>query len=83
MVSLSDNNQVDGTKAFIIRQKAKIWNRYNQVPHLTLDTIWESDKNTRKSHTEESQVASPFPAGDHKAARNRQDSMTKTDKKHT
>ena len=25
-------------------QKAKIRNRYNQGPHLTQDTIWESDK---------------------------------------
>ena len=28
-----------------VRKKAKIRNRYNQVPHLTQDTIWESDKN--------------------------------------
>ena len=48
-------------------------NRYNQVPHLTQDTIWENDKNTRKHHIQESQVVSPFPAVDHKAARNRQD----------
>ena len=52
--------------------------RYNQVPHLTRDTIWEGDKNTRKHHTNESQEVSPFPAGDHKAARNRQDNLTKT-----
>ena len=32
---------------------AKIRNRYNQVPHLTRETIWESDKNTRKHHTQE------------------------------
>ena len=44
-------------------------------------TIWESDKkntHTRKHNTQESQGVSPFPAGDHKAARNRQDSITKT-----
>ena len=58
-------------------KKAKIRNRYNQVPHLTRDTIWESDKNTRKYHTKESQEVSLFPAGDHKAARNRQDSIIK------
>ena len=29
-------------------------------------------------HTQESQEVSPFPAGDHKAAINRQDSMTDT-----
>ena len=30
----------------------------------------ESDKNTRKHHTQESQEISPLPAGDHKAVRN-------------
>ena len=58
------------------RKKTKIRNRYNQVPHLTQDTTWESDKNTRKHHTQESQEASPFPAGDHKAPINRQERMT-------
>ena len=55
-------------KAF---KKAKIKNRYNQVPHLTQDVRRESDKNTiRIAH--ESQVVSLFPAGEHKAAMNRQ-----------
>ena len=45
-----------------------------------LDTVWESDKNTREHNTQESQEDSPFPAGDHKAARNRQDSITKKNK---
>ena len=36
-----------------------------------LKCIWESDKNTRKHNTQESQEVNPFPAGDHKAARNR------------
>ena len=27
---------------------AKIWNRYNQVPHLTQDTVRESDKYKKK-----------------------------------
>ena len=36
-----------------------------------------SDKNTRKRHTQESQEVSPFSAGDHKAARNRLDSIIK------
>ena len=63
-------------------EKAKIRARYNQVPHLTQDTTWESDKNTRKHHIQESQDISPFQAGDHKAAMNRQDCMTDTkDKK--
>ena len=30
----------------------------------------------RKHHIQESQVVSPFPAGDYKAGRNRHDSMT-------
>ena len=47
--------------------------KYNQVPYLTQDTIWESDKNTRKHHILESQKVSPFPAGDHKAAMNIQE----------
>ena len=34
------------------------------------------------THTQESQEVSPFPAGDHKAARNRQDSITKTNMTH-
>ena len=46
------------------------------------DTTWESDRNTWKHHTQEIQEVSPFPAGDHKAARNRQDSITKTNTKH-
>ena len=32
--------------------------------HLTRDTKWESDKNTRKHHSQESQEVSSFPAGD-------------------
>ena len=38
----------------------------------------ESDKNTRKHCIQEIQEVSPFPAGDHKAAMNRQESMTNT-----
>ena len=36
--------------------------------------MWESDKKTRKHHIQDSQEVSPFPADDHKAARNRQTS---------
>ena len=61
-----------------VSMKANIWNRYNQVPHLTQDTTWESYKNTRKHHIQESQEVSPFQVGDHKAAMNRQESMTNT-----
>ena len=38
-----------------IKKKVKIRNRYNQVPHLTKDTIWESDKNTVNHNKQESQ----------------------------
>ena len=51
-------------------RKSKIRNRYNQAPWLTLNAIWESDKNTRNHHTQESQEVSPLPAGDHKATGN-------------
>ena len=53
-----------------VRKGAKIWNRYNQVPHLTQDTngkVTESQLDT----TSKSQEVSPFPAGDHKANINR------------
>ena len=32
----------------------------HSIPHLTKDTIWESGKNTRKHHIQESQAVSPF-----------------------
>ena len=64
-------------------RKAKVRNLYIQVPHLTRNTIWESDKNTSKHNIQESQEVSPFPLGDHKAARNIQDSITKTKMRHT
>ena len=35
----------------------------------------------QKHHTQENQEVSPFPAGDHKAAMNRQESMTNTKNK--
>ena len=41
-----------------VKKNAKIKNRYNQVPHLTQDTIWESDKT---SHTREPRSQS-FPS---------------------
>ena len=59
-----------------VRKKAKIGNWYNQIPHLTQDTIRESDKNTRNHQIQESQEVSPFSEGDHTAAGNRQDSRT-------
>ena len=62
----------------VIKKKAKIRNRYNQVANLTEDNTWISDYSTRKHHIQESQVASPFPAGGHKAAMDRHDSMKDT-----
>ena len=40
-----------------VGKKAKIRNRCNQLPHLTQDTEWESDKNTRKHCTQDTQEA--------------------------
>ena len=36
-------------------------NQYNQVPHLTQDTTWESDKNTIK-HQKREPIGLPFPS---------------------
>ena len=57
---------------------AKIRNRYNQVPHLTQDTTWESDT------TKKSQEVSPFPAGDHtdEKAQQTQNNTNDPQKKH-
>ena len=73
------SSAVNATK---VKKKTKIRNRYNQVPHLNGRNIWVSEKNTRKHHTQESQEVSPFPAGDHMAARNRRDNIIKTNVKH-
>ena len=60
-----------------VRNTAKIRKRHNQAPHLTQDTTWESNKRTINI-TSKSQEVSPFPAGDHKAAMNRRESMRNT-----
>ena len=60
-----------------VRKTAWIRNRYNQVPHLSQDTKWESNKITI-TITNNSQEVSPFPSGDHKAATNRRESMINT-----
>ena len=51
---------------FKVSKGAKIRNQYNQVPHLTQDTNGKVT-NSQLDITNESQVVSPFPAGDHKA----------------
>ena len=43
-----------------VRKTAKIRNKYNQVPHLTQDTTWESDKITIRHHKQEPR-RQPFP----------------------
>ena len=63
---------------------AKIRSRYNQVPHLTQDTNGKVTK-LQPDTTNESQEASPFSAGDHKAHKNRRaqrHSKHKTEQKH-
>ena len=60
-----------------VRKTVSIRNRYNQVPHLSQDTKWESDKITINI-SNKSQEVSLFPSGDHKAAMNRHESMTNT-----
>ena len=69
-------------KAFKVSEDAKIWNRYNQLPHLTQDTNWKVT-NSQLYTTNESQEPSPLPAGDHKAQINRRlqrQSKQKTEK---
>ena len=39
-------NSYMGLNTRKVQKVAKIRNQYNQVPHLTQDTKWESDKNT-------------------------------------
>ena len=53
-----------------VSKGAKIRNRYNQVPQLTQDTNGKVT-NSQLDTTNESQEASPFPAGDHKSQLNR------------
>ena len=53
-----------------VSKGAKIRNRYNQVTHLTQDTNGKVTI-SQLDNTNESQKASPFPAGDHKAQINR------------
>ena len=65
------------TNTIEVRKRATIRNRYNQVPHLSLDTKWESNKITINI-TNKNQEVSPFPSGDHKAAMSRRESMTNT-----
>ena len=60
-----------------VRKTAMIRNRYNQVTHLSRDTKWEGNTITINI-TNKSQEVSPFPAGEHKAAMKRRESMANT-----
>ena len=62
---------------FKVRKEEKIRKQYNQVPHLTNDTTWESNNNTINI-TNKRQEVSAFLAGYHKAATNRRKSMRNT-----
>ena len=55
---------------FKVSKGAKIRNRYDQVPHVTMDKNGKVT-NSKLDTTSESQKVSPFPAGDHKAHTNR------------
>ena len=57
------------------KERKKIRNRYNQISHLTQNSILANGKH-KKHHIQESQEVSPFTAGDYKAARNCKESMT-------
>ena len=61
------------------RKAARTRNRYIQVPHLSQETKWKSNKITIKI-TNKSQELSPFRSGDHKAAMNRHEITTTTKK---
>ena len=60
-----------------VRKTARIRNRYTQVPHLSKDTKWEGNKITINIANKRQEV-SPFPSSDHKAAKNRLESIRNT-----
>ena len=56
--------------AFKVSKGAKIRNPHHQAPHLTQNTNWNVTNSTVRHHKREPSDK-PFPAGDHKAHRNR------------
>ena len=46
---------VRAKKNLKVSNKEKIRNLYNQIPHLTQDTIWKKWQNHKKRHMHESQ----------------------------
>ena len=53
-----------------VSKGSKIRNQYNQIPRLTRDTIGKVT-NSQLDTTNETEEVNPFPAGDHKAQKNR------------
>ena len=51
-----------------VRKRAKIRNRFNQVPHMTQDTNGKVT-NSQLNITNESQKVNPFQGGDHKVSK--------------
>ena len=94
IIGVSSYGFNSAVKTMKARKAAKIRNRYNQVPHVTQDTTWKSDKSAieitnkiskgAKIRNRYNQVphltqeVSPFPAGYHKTAMNRRESITNT-----
>ena len=74
-----DENHISTFADVKLIKRAKIRNRYNQVPHLTQYTNGKAT-NLQLDIANESQEVSPFPAGDHKATINRR---TQKHNKHT
>ena len=60
--------------SFKISKTSMIRKEYNQVPHLTQDTTWESNRTTINI-TNKSQDVSPYSAGDYKAINRRVQSI--------
>ena len=62
-------NDVKASKCYVsdmcmqckVGKESKFWNRYNQVPRLTQDIIWESDKYTKTLDTGMPR-SQPFPS---------------------
>ena len=63
-LALSDTPK---TGFLALRPKCKVEGKNQEVRYLTWSIIWDSDLSTRKYITQENQLVSPFPAGDHKA----------------
>ena len=55
--------------------------RYNQAAHVIQNKTWESDKNTIKHHTQESQEVSPFQTGGYNEQTRKHDKHETNNKK--